>query len=96
MSAEALLLLRRGASFWGVARDQVRGLDASGGAVRVNLTTTSLWADEVLGLPPDLEVRPAGPLLRRFWQQRCRGVAVHGGVPLVVVDTEHPPRALLE
>jgi hypothetical protein len=96
VSEATILLLRRGLTLWGVPREQVRGLDASTGGVRVTLPTTSLLADEVIGLARDLEVRPVGALVRRYWHEHCRGLAVHGGLPLVVVDADHPPHALLE
>ncbi len=96
MSEATILLLRRGGTLWGVPGEQVRGLDASAGVVRVALRSMSLLADEVLGLVRDLEIRPAGATVHRYWQERCRGLAIHGGLPLVVVDADHPPRALLE
>jgi len=96
MSTTAFLLFRRGTSLWAVPGEQVGGLEAQGDTVCVRLATTGLWADEVVGLARGLEVRPVGALLRRFWRVRCRGVAVHDGVPLVVVDAENPPRALTE
>lgn len=96
MSEATILLLRRGATLWGVPREQVSGLDASAGGVRIALRSANLLADEVVGLVRDLEVRPVGAMVRRYWQERCQGLAVHDGLPLVVVDADHPPRALLE
>jgi hypothetical protein len=96
VSEAVILLVRRGATLWGVPREQVRGLDASAGGVRVALPSVNLVADEVVGLIRDLEVRPVGAMVRRYWHERCRGLAVHDGLPLVVVDADHPPRALLE
>src|ERR687889_73133 len=55
----------------------VRGGAAGGGA---------LAADEILGVVADLRVLPAAPALRRFWPEEPAGVAVHAGMPVVVVD----------
>jgi hypothetical protein len=96
VSEATVLLLRRGLTLWGVPREQVHGLDASAAGVRVVVRSASLLADEVVGLVRDLEIRPVGATMRRYWQENCQGVAVHGGLPLVVVDADHPPRALLE
>lgn len=94
------LLLLRGGGVWGVANEAVLGVGhrrqqryhiqiASGGSA------TQLVADEVLGVVEGLRVWPTGDVLRRFWSENSRGMAVHGGSPIVVLDPDRPPQTLL-
>lgn len=94
------LLLLRGGGVWGVANEAVLGVGhrlrqkyhiqiASGGSA------TQLVADEVLGVVESLRVWPTGGVLRRFWPENSRGMAVHGGSPIVVLDPDRPPQTLL-
>ena len=93
------LLLRGGGALWGVDNAAVerlaRGNDGRGG-FRISLGGRTLHADEVLGVVPDLTVRPVARVLRRFWSEPAGGVAVHAEEPLVIVDPRVPPRALVE
>lgn len=98
-AARGWLLLRGGGVLWGVENAAVEGLarghDGEGG-FRISLGGRTLHADEVLGVVPDLTVRPVAGVLRRFWPEPAGGVAVHAEEPLVIVDPRLPPRALVE
>ncbi len=91
-----VLVLRRDGATWGVAHGDVRGLGrGAGGGFEVTVAAGALAADEILGVaalasPP----LPAGPVLRRFWPEAARGLAVHGTLPLVLIDPAAPPAAL--
>jgi len=89
------LVLRRGGATWAVADQEVRGLARRGAAFEVTVVAGALTADEVLGVTADLRLHPAGGVLRRFWPEAARGLAVHGSLPLVLIDAEAPPRSLL-
>lgn len=54
----------------------------------------TLCIDEVVGVVPELAVRPLSPLVCAFWPEASAGCAVWGTLPLVVVDPQCPPRAL--
>jgi hypothetical protein len=92
--ARGFLLLRRGGGVWGIANEAVDGLSREGAAYRIAVGAEALAADEILGVVEDLRVRPAAPALRRFWPEASAGVAVHAGVPVMVVDPLRPPAAL--
>ena len=94
MSGGAYLLLRHGGSVWALASAAVGAVRGSGGTVRVASPSGELHADEVLGFARGLEVRRPGALVTRLWPGRCVGLAVHAGVPVVVIDPEAPPPAL--
>lgn len=91
------LLLRRGGILWGIDNTVVTGLTRRGESFRIALGgETSLSADEVLCVVDGLRVLPAAAL-RRFWPAAGPGVtglAVHGELPLVVVDPQRPPEVL--
>lgn len=94
MSAGGFLLLRRGGSLWGIANAAVTGLERrEGGAYRIGAASELLVADEILGVVPELRVWPS-PVTRRFWPEPFRGLAVHGALPVVVVEPGHPPGVL--
>jgi hypothetical protein len=92
--ARGYLLLRRAGGVWGIANSAVDGLSRRGAGYRIAIGDGALAADEVLGVVADLRVRPAAPVIRRFWPEALAGVAVHGDLPVVVVDPGHPPAAL--
>jgi hypothetical protein len=93
--SEAFLVLRRGGATWAVAHPEVLGLWRHGGGFEVRVAAGALAADEVLGVASGLRLHPAGPVLRRFWPEAARGLAVHGALPLVLIDPASPPRSLL-
>ena len=104
-AARGWLLLRGAGALWGVENAAVeglaRGIRGSGGSggnggFRISLGGWTLHADEVLGVVPDLTVRPVAGVLRRFWSEPAGGVAVYAEEPLVIVDPRVPPRALVE
>jgi hypothetical protein len=88
------LLVRRAGGVWGIANEAVSGLARDGRGYRLTVGGEALAADEILGVVTDLRVRPAAPALRRFWPESAAGMAVHGGLPVVVVDPLRVPRAL--
>jgi hypothetical protein len=88
------LLLRRAGGLWGIANAAVLGLSRRGGGFAVTVDGGALMADEILGVVEELGIRPAAPVVRRFWPETAAGIAMHGEVPLVVVDPCRPPRAL--
>lgn len=92
--ASGLLLLRRAGGVWGVASAAVVGLAARGGGYRISVGESALAADEILGVVDGLRVHPPAPVLRRFWPEALDGLAVHGRMPVVVVDPRCPPAAL--
>jgi hypothetical protein len=89
------LVLRRGGAAWAVAQPAVQGLARRGAGYEVKVAAGALAADEVLGVTADLRVHPAGGVLRRFWPEAACGLAVHDALPVVLIDPEAPPRALL-
>jgi hypothetical protein len=101
-SSRGYLLLRREGGLFGVASADVLGLSRRGGTYRVEVAERGLLADEVVGVVENLDVRPLGLLVRRYWPEASDGGAgggaigwaVHGGKPVVVVDSRRPPRAL--
>jgi hypothetical protein len=92
--ARGFLLLRRAGGVWGIANAAVDGLAREGEGYRIATGGGPLAADEILGVVEDLAVRPAAPVMRRFWPETPAGLAVHGALPVVVVDPSRPPAAL--
>jgi hypothetical protein len=92
---DGFLVVRRGGATWAVAHQEVRGLARRGAGFEVTVAVGALTADEVLGVTADLRLHPAGGVLRRFWPEAARGLAVHGTLPLVLIDALAPPRSLL-
>jgi hypothetical protein len=86
--------MRRAGGLWGIANGSVEGLARHGAGYRVAAGGAALAVDEILGVVADLRVLPAAPALRRFWPEEPAGVAVHAGVPLVVVDPRRLPAVL--
>lgn len=93
------LLLVRGGGVWGVSNEAVLGVGRQEHEYHVQILSQSgaaqLVADEVLGVVEDLKVWPAAGVLRRFWPGSSRGMAVHGGSPILVVDPDRPPPTLI-
>lgn len=94
MSA-GFLVLRRGGATWAVAHQEVLGLARRAAGFEVRVAAGALAADQVLGVTAELRLHPAGAALRRFWPESACGLAVHGGLPLVLIDPRSPPRSLL-
>lgn len=98
-SVGSYLLLRRHGGVWGVANEAVLGIGRQDREYHVQILGESgaaqLLADEVLGVVDDLKVWPPATVLRRFWQRSTRGMAVHAGVTILVVDPDRPPPTLL-
>lgn len=94
MSPQGYLLLRRNGGLWGIANASILGLARKNGSFEVTVAGFALVADEILGVVEDLAIQPAAPAVRRFWPEASAGVAMHGQVPLVVVDPGRPPLAL--
>jgi hypothetical protein len=92
--ARGFLLLRRAGGVWGIANSAVDGLARRGEGYRVATSGGALAADEILGVVENLLVRPAAAVLGRFWPEATAGVAVHGKLPVVMVDPRRPPAAL--
>ncbi len=86
--------MRRAGGLWGIANGAVEGLARAGAGYRIAAGGEALAADEILGVVENLLVYPAAPALRRFWPEEPAGVAVHAGVPLVVVDPRRLPAVL--
>ncbi len=91
--ARGFLLLRRAGGVWGISNAAVKGLAWKDGCYRLEVGGAALSADEILGVVEDLVVQPA-PLLRRFWAEEPAGLAVHGRLPVVVVDPGRVPAVL--
>jgi hypothetical protein len=91
-------LLREG-GVWGVSNEAVLGIGRQEHEYHVQILSQSgaaqLVADEVLGVVEDLKVWPAAAVLRRFWAGSSRGLAVHSGAPILVVDPDRPPSTLM-
>jgi hypothetical protein len=88
------LVLRRDGASWALARHEVRGLSRRAGSFAVEVAAGTLLADEVQ-VVADLTLHPAGAALRRYWRGSAAGLAVHQLAPLVVIDAQTPPPALL-
>lgn len=93
IAARGFLLLRRAGGVWGIASSVVEGLAWKDGGYRLEVGGAVLAADEILGVVEDLRVQPA-LVLRRFWAEEPAGLAVHGELPVVVVDPERVPAVL--
>ena len=91
---KGFLLLRRGGGLWGIASSAVDSLSRRDGAYRIGVGDNAILADEIVGVVDDLPVRPSAGVLGRFWGEPAAGLAVHGELPLVVVDPRQPPGAL--
>jgi hypothetical protein len=92
---EGFLVLRRGGATWAVAQPAVLGVARRGAAYEIKVAAGALTADEVLGVTADLRLHPLGGVLRRFWPETARALAVHEALPVVLIDPLAPPRSLL-
>ena len=93
--ARGFLLMRRAGGVWGSANEEVDGLRREGAGYRIAVGAETLEADEIVGVVETLRVRPAAPALLRFWPGAAAGMAVHGGLPVLVMDPRRLPAALL-
>jgi hypothetical protein len=94
LNRRGTLLLRRAGTLWGVASAAVVGLSRGEHGFRVAVVGGALAADEIVAVVEDLRVHPVAAVLRRFWSEPAGGLAVHGELPVVMVDPDRPPRAL--
>ena len=94
MSEQVLLVLVRAGGRGGVANDAVRSRSKRGGRYLIATGEGTIAADRVLEVAARLPVRPAGAVVGRYWPEPCLGVAVHQGVPVVVVSPGALPGAL--
>lgn len=92
------LLVRRAGGLWGIASSAVASLTRRDGAFRIGVGGggASILADEIVAVVEELEVQPPAGVLHRFWGEPAAGVAVHGELPVVIVDPSQPPQALRE
>ncbi len=91
---QSLVVLTRGGGRWGLARDAVRGVVRQGDGLALATREGLVRADAVLDMEARLNVRPPGAVVARFWSERCLGVAIHDGAPVVVVSPAALPPAL--
>lgn len=91
---KGFLLLRRGGGLWGIASSAVDSLSRRDGAYRIGVGENAILADEIVGVVDDLLVRSAAGVLGRFWGESAAGIAMHGELPLVVLDPRRPPGVL--
>ncbi len=91
---QLLVVLTRGGGHWGLARDAVREVVRQANGLAVATSEGLVRADAVLDVAARLNVRPAGAVVARFWPDRCLGVALHDGAPVVVVSPAALPPAL--
>jgi hypothetical protein len=96
MSAGDFLVVRRAGVLWALPEASVRGVRRQAPGVRVATSDGVLVADEVVDVAAGLAVRAPGEVLARLWGDRCSGVAVLAGVPVVVLDPAAVPRVLRE
>ncbi|MGD1147308.1 MAG: hypothetical protein ABR961_05125 [Thermoanaerobaculaceae bacterium] len=94
MSDQVLLVLDRAGGRWGMAHAAVRSLTKQGGCYVIATGQGTVAADRVLEVAARLPVRPAGAIVGRYWPEVCLGMAVHEGVPVVVVSPGALPSAL--
>lgn len=98
-----LLLMRHRDLVWGVENRRVVQVDRDGddGGYRVALwdadggsVGTRLRVDEVEGVAGGVPVTWTVRLLRRLWRMPVRGLGVHDGSPVLLVDPDDPPGPL--
>ena len=98
-SVGSYLLLLRDGGVWGVSNETVLGVGRQEHEYHVQILSgegaRQLVADEVLGVVEGLKVWPPAGVLQRFWSGTPRGLAVHGGSPILVVDPDRPPATLM-
>ena len=89
------VVLEHDGRLWGVAGTAVERLERRAAVLRLTVTGGVLAADRVLAVVPELAVVPPPAALSRYWNEAAAGMAVFGGRPVLVIDAERPPRALL-
>lgn len=89
------VVLEHGGRLWGVAGPAVERLERRAADLRLTVTGGVLAVDRVLAVVPELAVVPPPAALSRYWGEAAAGLAVYAGRPLLVIDAERPPRALL-
>jgi len=96
VNEQVLLVLDRAGGRWALANEAVRALTRRAGRYLVTTGEGTIAADRVLEVAARLPVRPAGRVVGHYWSEPCLGMAVHEGVPVVVVSPGALPRALRE
>lgn len=95
MSGARWLLLRGHRALWAVRSDRVRGVEAAPAGVRIHLDGHVLAAEQVLAAAVELKVVSGGAVARSVMPPGFLGFALHTAGPVVVVDAQAPPAALL-
>ena len=84
------LLFRRDGSLWGVPSDAVAAVERAAGTrrvLRLRLARAGeIPAEDIVEVVPQLAVRPLPRRLRAGLPPEATGLALHDGVPLVVLD----------
>ena len=94
MSLQTLIVLGRAGARWGLDRAGVRGVTRQGTGFAIATEFGPARADIVYETAAHLTVQPPGVVLAHFWPSHCVGVAVHEGVPVVVVSPDALPAPL--
>ncbi|MBZ5589122.1 MAG: hypothetical protein LAO05_11225 [Acidobacteriia bacterium] len=94
MNEQVLLVLDRAGGRWGLANEAVRSLSRRDSGYLIATGQGTIAADHVLEVAARLPVRPAGAVVGHYWPEPCLGMAVHEGVPVVVVSPSALPSAL--
>jgi hypothetical protein len=94
VSDQVLLVLDQAGGRWGLANGAVRSLTRRAGRYVVATGEGTISADRVLAVAVHLSVRPAGTVLGHYWPEPYLGMAVHEGVPVVIVSPGALPCAL--
>lgn len=94
MNEQVLLVLDRAGGRWGLANDAVRSLTRRAGRYLIATGHGTITADYVLEVAAHLPVRPPGAVVGHYWPEPCLGMAVHEGVPVVVVSPSALPSVL--
>lgn len=96
MSEQVLLVLDRAGGRWGVAHGEIRSLTRRAGRYLIATGHGTFAADRVIDVAARVPVRPAGAVIGRYWPEACLGLALHDGVPFVVVSPTALPSALTD
>ncbi len=89
-----ILVIERTGTCWGIERPLVRAFGRDEGRIRITLDSGCLGADRVVGMARGAAVRPPGRVLDRYWPVPSRGLLMHEGRVVVVIDPGAPPDAL--
>jgi hypothetical protein len=95
--ARTFLLWRRSGATWAVEDYHVARVAAAGRGYRLSLRggEEALVADHIVGVVSSLALRPPSASLARFWDEPVLALSVHGGDPVVVIDADRPPAAVI-